>query len=140
MSSNVERSSVASGVVLRAGFKTGVGRSVLVLAVLMALGAWVSRAVAQPINDNFTNAISIGGFVGSVNGTSTDATVEPGEPNHYPFTVTGRSVWYNWVAPADGTVTFDTRGSTFDTILAVYTGSNVTGLNLIQNDDDREAG
>ena len=136
MSSNVERSSVASGVVLRAASKIGSSWSAFVLSVLVVLGAWVSGASAQPVNDNFTNAISIGGFLGSVNGTTTGATAEPGEPNHWPFTITGRSAWYSWVAPADGTVTFDTQGSSFDTILAVYTGSNVAGLTLIRNDDD----
>ena len=37
---------------------------------LCACGLAVS-AVAQPVNDNFTNSISIGGFIGSVNGTTT---------------------------------------------------------------------
>ena len=132
MSSNVERSSV----VPRARFITGLWQSALGLLVLAVLGACVSGAGAQPANDQFTNAISIGGFVGSVNGTTTDATSEAGEPNHFPSTVTGRSAWYSWVAPVDGTVTFDTQGSTFDTILAVYTGSSVSALNLIQSDDD----
>src|SRR5204862_7341007 len=30
-----------------------------------------------------------------------------------------------------------TRGSTFDTLLAVYTGSNVSNLTLIASDEDR---
>jgi uncharacterized delta-60 repeat protein len=31
------------------------------------------------------------------------------------------SVWYSWTAPVSGTVTFDTIGSDFDTVLSVYT-------------------
>ena len=101
MSSNVERSSV----VPRAASKMGSSWSAFVLSVLVVLGAWVSGASAQPVNDNFTNAISIGGFIGSVNGTTTGATAEPGEPR--PFTVIGRSAWYSWVAPADGSLGVD---------------------------------
>src|SRR6185295_16942152 len=32
----------------------------------------------------------------------------------------GASLWYRWTAPADGTATFDTAGSGFDTLLAVF--------------------
>src|SRR5439155_20619937 len=32
----------------------------------------------------------------------------------------GRSVWYTWTAAASGPTTFDTRGSSFDTLLGVY--------------------
>jgi len=35
-------------------------------------------------------------------------------------------VWYQWQAPSTGSVTIDTHGSDFDTVLAVYTGSTVT--------------
>jgi hypothetical protein len=31
----------------------------------------------------------------------------------------GKSVWWTWVAPANGLVTVSTQGSTFDTVLAV---------------------
>ena len=39
-------------------------------------------------------------------------------------------------APADGTMTLDTGGSSFDTLLAVYTGSSVTSLTPIVSNDD----
>ena len=46
---------------------------------------------------------------------------ESGEPVHG---VSGnRSGWVMWTAPASGTVTMDTFGSSFDTVLAVYTNS-----------------
>ena len=40
----------------------------------------------------------------------------------------GQSVWYRWTAPANGPWAFDTRGSSFDTLLGIYTGSSVGGL------------
>ena len=48
----------------------------------------------------------------------------------------GHSLWYSWTAPASGSVTLDTHGSAFDTTLAVYTGSTLSGLSkLVENDD-----
>ena len=46
------------------------------------------------------------------------------------------SVWWSWVAPASGPVTISTVGSTFDTLLGVYTGTNVATLTLVASDDD----
>jgi hypothetical protein len=45
-------------------------------------------------------------------------------------------VWWSWTAPADGWVRFDTVGSGFDTLLAVYTGSAVNALAHVASNDD----
>lgn len=37
--------------------------------------------------------------------------------------VRGRSVWYRYTPPRDGTLLVDTFGSTYDTVLSAYTGS-----------------
>src|SRR5216110_2970325 len=55
----------------------------------------------------------------SVTGSNVGATREPGEPNHAHL-AGGRSVWWSWTPPRDGTVVIDTIGSAFDTVLAVY--------------------
>lgn len=83
-----------------------------------------------PANDNFANAQVISGSAGLVTGSSTGATKEAGEPNH-AGNVGGSSVWYAWTAPSSGTWEFDTAGSSFDTLLAVYTGTIVGGLSLV---------
>ena len=57
------------------------------------------------------------------------------EPSHADKTG-GASVWYGWLAPADGVVTFATTGSGFDTLLAVYTGASVDQLTPVTSDDD----
>src|SRR5262245_50688235 len=49
----------------------------------------------------------------------------------------GRSVWLGWRAPANGIATFNTRGSSFDTLLAVSTGTGFTNLVPVFADDDR---
>jgi hypothetical protein len=45
-------------------------------------------------------------------------------------------VWCRWVAPATGTVTFETTGSGFDTLLAVYRGTSVSALTLVAANND----
>src|ERR1035437_946487 len=100
---------------------------------LLALGAGVSAA-AQ-VNDNFASATVITGVSGATSGSTVGATKEPGEPNH-AGNAGGASVWFNWVAPANGTVTFNTEGSSFDTLLGVYIGTSVSTLSLVASNDD----
>ena len=40
-------------------------------------------------------------------------------------------MWYSWTAPADGSYSFTTEGSDFDSLLGVYTGTSVDGLTLV---------
>jgi hypothetical protein len=54
--------------------------------------------------------------------------------NAPPSTATDR--WFAWQAPGSGIVTFSTAGSTFDTVLAAYTGT-APNLTQIAQDDDR---
>ena len=75
-------------------------------------------------NDDFANRITITGSSATVIGTNVGATKQAGEPNHAGNTG-GKSVWYTWTAPTTGTATIDTLGSSFDTLLAIYTGSSV---------------
>ncbi|HXC99655.1 MAG TPA: LamG-like jellyroll fold domain-containing protein [Verrucomicrobiae bacterium] len=84
-------------------------------------------------NDNFVNAESIGGVSGVVYGSTSGATKEPGEPNH-AGNPGGNSIWYYWTAPISGTATFNTFGSQFSTLLAVYTGSVVSNLTPVASD------
>ena len=88
-----------------------------------------------PPNDNFANGQLVTGDSGTVSADTTNATKEPGEPNHNGNTG-GHSIWYSWTASTSGSVTFKTTGSTFDTIMAVYTGSAVNALSFVASDDD----
>src|SRR5438093_6125476 len=94
---------------------------------------WANVAVTVPVNENFTAATTISGGQGTTNGTNIRATKEVGEPNHAGNTG-GASIWYNWTAPASGSVTLDTIGSTLDSLLAVYTGSSVGSLTAFASD------
>ncbi len=94
---------------------------------------------ASAPNDDFANAQAIAGASGSVTGSNAGATREAGEPYH-AGNAGGASVWYTWMAPGDGVYTFDTYGSNFDTVLAIYTGGSVEGLASVVANDDAGAG
>ena len=68
-------------------------------------------------------------------GTNVAATKEPGEPNH-AGNAGGASIWFTWVAQSAGTATIDTSGSSFDTLLGVYTGSPVNSLTTVASNDN----
>ena len=92
-------------------------------------------------NDNFIGAqvIAISGGTVQVTGSNSyekAATFEAGEA-FITDTAGGHSVWWRWTAPSDGAMTIDTRGSLFDTVLGVYTGSAVNALTqVVANDDE----
>jgi hypothetical protein len=97
-------------------------------------GLLIVALSSLPGADEFTNGTPISVASNSVLGTSFAATREIDEP-FYLGLRTSNSVWYTWRAPASGIVTFDTRGSAFDTVLAVYGGS-LTRLTEVASDDD----
>lgn len=110
----------------------------LVVALLCALSALLAPALAQaaaPANDNFADAQLVTGASGSFMSSSTGATKEAGEPAHAGNTG-GASVWYSWTALSSGTVTIDTVGSSFDTLMGVYTGTSVSTLTAVASNDD----
>lgn len=94
-----------------------------------------------PANDQFANASAITLVEGplTLKGHNTNATKEAGEPNHGD-NPGGSSVWWRWTAPAQGTMTLETRGSYYDTTLGVYFGSNVSALTTIASNDDINSG
>lgn len=104
------------------------------LVAALQLGASASGQSAPP-NDLFANATVITAPQAIVTGSNVGATKEPGEPNH-AGNLGGQSVWWTWTAPTNGTVTLDTTGSSFDTLLAVYTGDSVSNLTLVAGNDD----
>lgn len=72
----------------------------------------------------------------AVTASTLEATAEPGEPSHGGISGVGRSVWWQWTAPESGPFRLETRGSDYDTVLAVYTGSTLGSLELKASNDD----
>ena len=91
--------------------------------------------LALPFNDDFANRVTLVGVSNVVRGSILDATKEAGEP-HHGGEVGGHSVWWQWTAPVSGLVEVHTFGSSFDTLLGVYTGSAPGSLVLIATNDD----
>jgi hypothetical protein len=89
-----------------------------------------------PPGDNYSQSTPIFGATNFVVGTNLMATREFGEPLHAGKRGSN-SVWYSWTAHSTGIATFRTEGSSFDTLLAVYVGTNVTNLLAVASDEDR---
>ena len=67
---------------------------------------------------------------------SASAEIEAGEPAHADLPASS-TLWWEWVPPFSGTVTVHTSGSSYDTVLAVYSGTTLGGLTRIEaNDND----
>src|SRR5262245_15841075 len=107
-------------------------KSPLLLASAVCVLAGVVHG-AIPDNDSFATRIALVGTDVTTTGNNVGATMEPGELD--PSLLGGRSVWWTWTAPADGAVTITTAGSSFDTLLAVYTGDSIGNLTLMAFND-----
>lgn len=94
--------------------------------------------VPRPPNDDFVNASKIAGEGTRTNILSNNrfASIEPGEPMHARVPSVAASLWWNYSPAASGRVFVDTSGSSFDTVLAVYTGNNVGALTEVASVDD----
>ncbi len=77
-----------------------------------------------------TKAAPAGGFTGTQIFNTYGATKEPGEPNHCGEPG-GASFWFSYQAPADGVLSVNTVGSSFDNVIAVYTGPGNSFSNLV---------
>ncbi len=95
--------------------------------------------VFDPFNDVLANALELPGVFGGATTNNANATLEPGEPLH-AGKQGGKSVWYFFTPTADGLLSLTTSNSSFDTLLAVYTGTRVDRLTLVSANDDTPSG
>jgi len=96
--------------------------------------------VAGASNDDFIQAKIFGPSIpATATGTTAGATKESGEPAHGsggPFS----SLWFRLDADRSGIVTLSTLGSAFDTVLAVYKGSELGKLTKVAANNDAGVG
>lgn len=86
--------------------------------------------------DNFAEASSIPSTSSfTLNASSSSATWETREPAHAGQTAT-KSLWWKWTAIGNGRLQVNTKGSSFDTVLAVYTGSSLAALTPVTSNDN----
>lgn len=79
------------------------------------------------------------GYSGSQVFSTVGSLKEPGEPDHCGVPG-GASRWFAFEAETDGVLDLNTDGSTFDTILAVYTGTNANFSELTSVACDNDSG
>ena len=86
--------------------------------------------------DNFSEAAAIASTsTFSLKASSVIATREVSEPAHAGQTAS-KSIWWKWTAIGNGRLQVSTKGSSFDTVLAVYTGSTLANLKSIVSNDN----
>jgi hypothetical protein len=85
-------------------------------------------------NDDFGNAVTLPSAlpVSATTGTA-GATTELGEALSCN---TGSTVWYNFTPAVTTAVQIDTFGSSYDTVLGVYTGATIPSLTSVGCNDD----
>jgi len=86
-------------------------------------------------NDNFANARLLEDFSFLDKSSSSSATRETGEPAHAGQTA-AKSLWWKWTAVGNGRLQVNTKGSSFDTVLAVYTGASLAALKPVTSNDN----
>jgi hypothetical protein len=118
------------------------GIGLLALAVVVAAAAVMllsTPAEAQcvsgpPPNDCFASSITIT-TPSSNAGSNVGGTMETAETTP-PCCSIGKSIWYSFTPSFAGTATASTCGATWDTVIAIYTGSAVNALVLVAYNDD----
>lgn len=98
----------------------------------------LSLAFSQPPNDDFATAATLSGLPVLTNTTNLYATAEAAEPAH-DESAPGKSVWWKWTSPLTGSVLVTTEGSSFDTVLGIYTGATLDSLMRVTSHDDVSA-
>ena len=93
-----------------------------------------------PANDNFANAQVLPPAIPqSIVAYNYCATTEPNEPWIYNVHG-GASLWFSWTAGSNQPVNLTTLGSGFDTLLAVYTGTNISTMSQVAANNDMAPG
>jgi hypothetical protein len=91
-----------------------------------------------PANDNFANALNITLTSGSFTDTkdSSGATTQTTDPIPTCAAGVSNSIWYQFTPTSNGTITdVDTIGSSYDSVLSIWTGTAGSFSSLACNDD-----
>jgi hypothetical protein len=113
----------------------------LLVCLLLAVPG-VAHA-APPANDDFADAAAVTEPLPfTTTADTSEATYQSGEPALKKFGCgfIGATVWYAYTPSADTIVGADTIGSDFDTIVAVWEGTDLGSLTLVGCNDDARGG
>jgi hypothetical protein len=98
-----------------------------------------SYTAASPGNDLCANASIIPSGITTFNPApycTVGATMTGGDPTEScGFTTNSNSVWYRFTACGSGTISVDTNGSDYDTVLAIFSGTCGSATEVACDDD-----
>ena len=116
--------------------------SVTMTLVIAAPGKETSTNIIEytiiplPSNDNFANSIKVPPSGAVYVSNNKFATKETGEPDHAGVSTADASLWWTWSSGVTTNVLVDTGSSLFDTVIGVYTGSQVNALTQVASAND----
>jgi len=96
----------------------------------------LNLAFSEPPNDDFTRRTVLTGFPVTATGFNRNATAEAGNDAAHASVPSGQSVWWEWTSPTNGFVAVSTAGSSFNTLLAIYTGDSLDALTEVKANDN----
>ena len=89
---------------------------------------------SRPFNDDFATRARVSGSNLAIRTVNTGGTTEA-EPAIAGATGIA-SLWWEWTAPRNGLVRVSTEGSTYDTVVGIFTGSSLNALTPIASNDN----
>lgn len=114
------------------------GRYYAQVASFGAEGEFTLDARFAPANDAFSDAIALAPEGGAIAGHNQLASLEAGEPTPCGLR---KSVWYAWTPARSGSAIVETTaGTSFDTVVAAFTGPRADALALLACNDNAAAG
>jgi hypothetical protein len=99
------------------------------LVVAAAWLAWIPVASGATLKDSFAARETVKAAPVDATGSTVGAGTEAGEPVPTALSAAGHSLWLKWEAPSSAYYTFATCGSSIPTVLATYSGSELSKLN-----------
>lgn len=96
----------------------------------------LNLAFSEPPNDDFARRTVLTGFPVTATGSNRNATAEAGSDAAHASVPSGQSVWWEWTSPTNGFVAISTAGSSFNTLLAIYTGDSLDALTEVKANDN----
>ncbi len=117
----------------------GDAQPVTVVAGIESLNVDITANTTSPSNDDFDAAIVITSTPFTDRQETLEATTEAADPLPCGNPSPAKSVWYRFTASSGGTLTADTFGSGYDTVLSAWTGT-AGNLNLVACNDQAGGG
>jgi hypothetical protein len=98
-------------------------------------------AASTPFSSDLAAAAPgvVHGYIGTQLFSTVGAVKDDGEPNHCGIPG-GASYWFSYAPPASGELYLNTDGSSYDTVLAVYSATGPTYADLVPEACDNNSG